>query len=77
MKRRNAANAAVRNAQAIDWVKTHTIQDLRDLVNEMSDLGEDVMDISQLLTDLSEIDRSLQADTEVVPEICEYAEIAG
>jgi hypothetical protein len=77
MKRRDAARKAVRNAQAIDWVKTHTLRDLRDLVNEMSDLGEDVMDISQLLTDLTEIDRSMHADTEVAPEICEYAEIAG
>jgi len=77
MKRRFAAQAAVRNAHAIDWVKTHTLQDLRDLVNEMSDLGEDVMDISQLLDDLSQIDRSLHADTEVAPEVCEYAEIAG
>ncbi len=77
MKRRDAARKAVRNAQAIDWVKTHTLRDLRDLVNEMSDLGEDVMDISQLLTDLTEIDRSLHADTEVAPEVCEYAEIAG
>jgi hypothetical protein len=77
MKRRDTTRAAVRNAQAIDWVKTHTLQDLRDLVNEMSDLGEDVKDISQLLGDLTEIDRSLHADTEVAPEVCEYAEIAG
>ncbi len=77
MKRRDAARAAVRNAQAIDWVKTHTLRDLRDLVNEMSGLGEDVMDISQLLTDLTEIDRSLQSDSEVAPEVCEYAEVAG
>ena len=77
MKRRDAARKAVRNAQAIDWVKTHTLRDLRDLANEMSDLGEDVTDITQLLTDLSEIDRSLQADTEVAPEVREIAEIAG
>ncbi len=77
MKRRDAAHAAVRNAQAIDWVKTHTLRDLRDLVNEMSDLGEDVTDISQLLTDLTEVDRSLHADVEVAPEVCEYAEMAG
>jgi hypothetical protein len=76
MKRRQAAQAAVRNSQAIDWVKTHTLRDHRDLLNEMSDLGEDVTDISQLLTDLTEMDRSLQADTEVAPEVCEYAETA-
>lgn len=77
MKRRNATRAAIRNAQAIDWVKTHTLQDLSDLVNEMSDLGEDVRDISQLLGDLTEIDRSLHADTEVAPVEDECAEIAG
>ncbi len=77
MKRRDATQKAVRNAQAVEWVKTHTLQDLKDLVNEMSGLGEDVKDIAQLLTDLSEIDRSLQADSEIAPEVCEYAEIAG
>jgi hypothetical protein len=76
MRRRNSVQA-VRNAQAVDWVKTHTLQDLRDLVNEMSDLGEDVRDISQLLVDLSEIDQSLHADTCEIPEVCEQAEIAG
>ena len=74
--RRNSVRA-VRNALAIDWAKTHTLQDLRDLVNEMSDLGEDVTDISQLLEDLSEIDRSMHADTLEIPQSCERAEIAG
>jgi hypothetical protein len=77
MRRRDATQKAVRNAQAVEWVKTHTLQDLRDLVNEMSGLGEDVMDIAQLLADLTEIDRSLQADSEIAPEVCEYADIAG
>jgi hypothetical protein len=76
MRRRNSVQA-VRNAQAVAWVKTHTLQDLRDLVNEMSGLGEDVRDISQLLDDLSEIDRSMHADTYEIPEVCEQAEIAG
>jgi len=76
MKHRDAFKAAVRNVQAIQWAKTHTLQDLEDLVNEMSSLGEDVTDISQLLNDLSEIDRSLQADTSVSLEP-EASEIAG
>ena len=76
MKRRISVQA-VRNAQAVAWVKTHTLEDLRDLVNEMSGLGEDVTDISQLLDDLSEIDRSLHADSYEIPEVCEQAEIAG
>ena len=79
MKHRMAWRAAVRNAQAIQWAETHTLQDLDDLVSEMSDLGEDVMDISQLLTDLREMDRSLHADAQAIPgpETCEIAEIAA
>jgi hypothetical protein len=76
MKHRDALKAAVRNVQAIQWAKTHTLQDLGDLVNEMSSLGEDVTDISQLLNDLSEIDRNLQADMSVSLEP-EASEIAG
>lgn len=77
MKHRNAAKEAVQNAHAIDWAKTHTLQDLEDLANEMSGLGEDVTDIKQLLDDLCNIERSLQADVDAVPEACEYAEAAG
>lgn len=79
MKHRDVWRAAVRNAQAIQWAKTHTLRDLEDLVNEMASLGEDVTDISRLLDDLREIDRSLHADpcAEPEPEACEYAEIAG
>ena len=76
MMHRNTVKAAARNAQAIVWVKTHTLQDLADLVNEMSEIGEDVSDISQLLNDLSEIDQSMHADMAMVPEACEQAEIA-
>ena len=76
MKHGDAYKAAVRNVQAIQWAKTHTLQDLEDLVNEMSSLGEDVTDISQLLNDMSEIDRSLQADMSVSLEP-EASEIAG
>lgn len=75
MKHRNAAQEAVQNAQAIDWAKTHTLQDLEDLVNEMSSLGEDVLDIKQLLDDLCNIEKSLQDDIDAVPEAREYAEV--
>lgn len=75
MKHRNAAQEAVQNAQAIDWAQTHTLQDLEDLANEMSSLGEDVMDIKQLLDDLCNIEKSLQADIDAVPEAREYAEV--
>ncbi len=74
MTRRNAVRqAAAANAQAIDWVQTHTLRDLENLVNEMSDLGADVNDIVGLLDDLKEIDRGLHLGAEPVPEACEYA----
>ena len=79
MRRRDALQAAVRNAQAIAWVRSHALRDLEDLVNEMSDLGEDVKDITELIVDLQEIDRSWRTDIEAVPAIEneEYAENAG
>jgi len=77
MRRRNAARAAERNVQAIEWVRTHTLRDLEDLANEMSGLGQDVNDIVELLDDLKEIDQSLHHVWEPVPEMCEHAEIAG
>ena len=78
MRRGNVARAAVRNVQAIEWVKAHTLRDLEDLANEMSGLGQDVNDIVELLDNLKEIDRSLHFDVEEpVPEMCECAEIAG
>jgi len=79
MRHRNALQAAARNAQAIKWAQTHTLRDLEDLVNEMAGLGEDVSDIAQLLDDLCDLDRSLQADTDMVPEqeASEYATTAG
>jgi len=78
MKHRDVTRKAVRNAQAVEWARTHTLQDLRDLASEMSDLGEDVEDITRLLDDLSEMDRSLHDDS-ALPEACENetAEIAA
>jgi len=79
MRHRDAMHAAAMNAQAIKWAQTHTLRDLEDLVNEMASLGEDVSDIARLLDDLYEIDRSLQADADTVPEqeASEYAATAG
>lgn len=80
MRHRDVTRAVIRNVQAIDWARTHTLQDLRDLASEMSDLGEDVTDITRLLDDLSEMDRSLHADSalpEAYETVEETAEIAG
>ena len=64
MLNRKTARAAARNAQAIDWVRTHTVQDLSDLVDEMRTRGEDVRDIADLLDEIREIEASLCSSDE-------------
>lgn len=59
MLNRKTARAAARNALAIDWVRTHTVQDLSDLAEEMRTRGEDVQDIVDLLDEIREIEVSL------------------
>jgi hypothetical protein len=59
MLNRKTARAAARNAQAIEWVRTHTVHDLEDLAGEMKAQGEDVRDIIGLLGELREIDAGL------------------
>jgi hypothetical protein len=77
MMRRNAVRDAIQNAQAIDWARTHTLQDLHDLADEMSGLGADVGDITRLLDDLADLDRSLGFDTRAAPETSERVEAAA
>jgi hypothetical protein len=71
MLNRKSARAAARNAEAIKWVRTHTVRDLEGLAGEMKTRGEDVRDIIDLLDELREIDRSLCLETEFVPTACE------
>ena len=71
MMTRKSARAAVRNAQAIEWVRTHTVRDLEYLAGEMRSRGEDVRDIIGLLGDLREIDKDLCLEAELVPTACE------
>jgi lipoate synthase len=67
MKHRRAKQVGVQNAQAIEWVMTHTIHDLEALVDEMNGLGEDVNDIVSLLDDLREIDQNLYLAEAIAP----------
>lgn len=64
MLNRKTARAAARNAQAIDWVRTHTVEDLSDLANEMKARGEDVQDIVDLLDDIREIEATFCSEQE-------------
>lgn len=62
MLNRKTVRAAARNAQAIEWVRTHTVQDLENLAGEMKAQGEDVRDIVDLLGELREIDAGLNLE---------------
>ena len=73
MLSRKAVRAAVQNARAIEWVRTHTIQDLEELVERRQVQGEDVRDINDLLDDLREIESDLCFDGGPVPEMGECA----
>ena len=37
------------------WMKTHTIQDMEDLVDELAAHGEDVKDMAKVVHDLEEM----------------------
>ncbi len=73
MLSRKTARAAVRNARAIDWVRTHTVQDLSDLVEDMKTRGEDVQDIGDLLDEIREIEASLCSENEATQLASECA----
>jgi hypothetical protein len=71
MLMRKSVRAAERNAEAIDWVRTHTVRDLESLACEMKTRGEDVQDIVDLLDDIREIEKGLCLEMELVPTACE------
>ncbi|MGB2581701.1 MAG: hypothetical protein WBD03_04430 [Thermoplasmata archaeon] len=71
MLNRKAVRAAVRNAEAIKWVRNHTVRDLERLADEKKARGEDARGIIDLLDELRVIDRSLCSELELVPETCE------
>jgi len=71
MLNRKAVRAAVRNAEAIKWVRSHTVRDLECLADEKKARGDDARGIIDLLDELREIDRSLCSELELVPETCE------
>lgn len=56
------------DAYVAQWMRTHSIRDLRDLAVEMSDRGEDVSDIAQLVVDLTELEQALRPDAELALE---------
>jgi len=40
---------------AAEWLQTHTLQDIRELAQELSDNGEDVADLVQAVNELEQL----------------------
>ena len=40
---------------ANEWLQTHTLQDIRELAQELSDNGEDVADLVQAVNELEQL----------------------
>ncbi len=40
---------------ASDWLQTHTLQDIRELAQELSDNGEDVSELVQAVNELEQL----------------------
>ncbi|MEW5937002.1 MAG: hypothetical protein AB1665_04175 [Candidatus Thermoplasmatota archaeon] len=53
------------DAQTEQWLKEHTIQDLRDLVFELYNRGEDVSDMVRLVNDLEAMAQGLMIESRI------------
>jgi hypothetical protein len=46
------------NNEVVDWLKNHSLKDMKDLAQEMSTEGEDVSDLVDVINELEEISRT-------------------
>lgn len=57
-----------RNPEVEKWLKTHTVQDLDDLVAELSARGEDVTEVSKVVHELEQMVEEEHEWEQVSPE---------
>lgn len=55
MASRTAHEHRHRNADVEKWLRTHTVEDLEDLVSELSSRGEDVAELSKVVHELEQM----------------------
>jgi hypothetical protein len=57
MGHRNAGSA---KREAVDWMKHHSIDDLKNMVGELEKSGQDASHIRAIIADLTVIERDLR-----------------
>lgn len=55
MARRTTGNRESPEESANDWLNTHTLQDIRELAQELSDSGEDVTELVSAVNELEDL----------------------
>ena len=55
MARRTTARKERPEDSANDWLSTHTLEDIRELAQELSDNGEDVSELVSAVNELEEV----------------------
>lgn|GEM_PF-3218980 len=50
------------NEAVVDWMRTHTMKDIKDLVFELYSLGEDVSEIVALVNELEEMEMEIYGE---------------
>lgn len=63
LARRNTPREA-RDDPATEWLKTHTVQDIRELAQELSSEGEDVSELVAAVNELEDLLAQATADNE-------------
>jgi hypothetical protein len=62
LARRKTANRESPEDPANDWLSTHTLQDIRELAQELSDDGEDVSELVAAVNELQELLEDTQVE---------------
>lgn len=50
------------NEAVVEWMKTHTLQDIKDLVFELYAMGEDVSELVAIVNELEEMEMEFEGE---------------
>ena len=50
------------NEAVVDWMRTHTIKDIKDLVFELYSMGEDVSELVAVVNELEEMEMEIYGE---------------
>ena len=63
MARRTTADEESPEDDTNEWLSTHTLQDIRELAQELSDQGEDVSELVDAVNELEEVLEGASVET--------------